>query len=128
VQLSEGAGTTDLAVSSQQPGELVRELFLQILSRAPSTDEQNLFTEELTAGFADRAVPGVEPPSQPVIRRNAVSWSNHLNKEATRIKQELEESARRGDPPTLRLTESWRTQTEDVIWVLLNSPEFAFVP
>lgn len=128
VQLSEGAATTDLALTSPQPGELVRELFVQMLSREPSSEEQVLFMEELTSGFVDRVVPGVEPPSQPAIRRNAVSWSNHLNKEATRIKQELEESARLGDPPTKRLTESWRTQTEDVIWVLLNSPEFAFVP
>ena len=128
VQLSEGAATTELAVTSQQPGELVHELFMQVLSREPSPEEHALFTEELATGFADRVVPGIEPPTQPVIRRNAVSWSNHLNKEATRIKQELEESARLGDPPTQRLSESWRTRAEDVIWVLLNSPEFAFVP
>ena len=128
VQLSEGAVTTDLALTSQQPAELANALFMQILSREPSANEQELFADELTSGFVDRVIPGVEPPSQPVIRRNAVSWSNHLNKEATRIKQESEESARLGDPPTRRLTESWRTQAEDVIWVLLNSPEFAFVP
>ena len=128
VQLSEGAATTSLALTSQEPAELATALFMQILSREPSLDEQALFAEELSSGFTDRVVPGIEPPSQPVIRRNAVSWSNHLNKEATRIKQELEESARLGDPPTKRLTESWRTQAEDVIWVLLNSPEFAFVP
>lgn len=127
VQLSDRATTTDIALQSQPPGALVAQLFEQVLSREPSVEEMELFVAELIPGFAERVVPGAEPA--PIVgRRNAVSWSNHLNKEATRIKQELEDAARLGDPPTKLLTESWRVQAEDALWVLLNSPEFAFVP
>ncbi len=127
VQLSDNATTTELALETSDSTELVRSLFLQILTRQPSDNELSLFTSELEPGFEARVVAGAQ--KNPIaIRRNAVSWSNHLNAEATRIKQELEKAAVDGDPPTQRLTESWRTQAEDVLWVLLNSPEFAFVP
>ena len=57
-----------------------------------------------------------------------VSWSNHLHPEATVIRQQQEARARAGDPPTERLTKEWRTRCEDVIWAVLNSPEFVFTP
>ena len=57
-----------------------------------------------------------------------VSWSNHLNPEATRIKQEAERAARAGDPPTDRLRAAWRERMEDAVWALVNSPEFVFMP
>jgi len=57
-----------------------------------------------------------------------VSWSNHLNPEATRIKQELEKEVRVGDIPTERLRPEWRERMEDVLWALVNTPEFVFVP
>jgi hypothetical protein len=57
-----------------------------------------------------------------------VSWSNHLTNEANAIKIQLEAAARRGDPPTPRLTAAWRERMEDVLWSLLNDPEFVFSP
>jgi hypothetical protein len=51
-----------------------------------------------------------------------------LSPEATRIKLELERAARAGDPPTTRLTAPWRERMEDMLWSLVNSPEFTFVP
>jgi hypothetical protein len=57
-----------------------------------------------------------------------VSWSNHLNAEATKIKLEAERAARAGDPPSERIAAPWRERMEDAVWALVNSPEFMFVP
>jgi hypothetical protein len=127
VQFSDNSAATELAVTASSPEQLVTELFRRILTRDPQPEELEQMAGELREGFGDRMVSGAER-RPPVARRNSVSWSNHLNKEATKQKQQQEESAREGDPPTLRLQESWRLAAEDVVWVLLNTPEFAFVP
>ena len=57
-----------------------------------------------------------------------VSWNNHLSEEANRIKVELEKRVLAGDPPTNRLRPEWRERLEDVVYALVNSPEFIFVP
>ena len=67
-------------------------------------------------------------PPKPRKATRPVSWSNHLNPEATKIKQEAEREARVGDPPTARITPAWRERMEDAVWALVNSPEFVFVP
>jgi hypothetical protein len=41
---------------------------------------------------------------------------------------EQEKAARAGDPPTARLDANWRGRAEDVLWSMLNAPEFLFVP
>ena len=38
------------------------------------------------------------------------------------------EAVEQGDPPTRRLQPAWREQMEDMIWAVMNSPEFVFVP
>ncbi|MCA9062227.1 MAG: DUF1553 domain-containing protein [Planctomycetaceae bacterium] len=128
VQLSDGGRITEYCVEAPTAEQLVEQMFLSVLSRRPDTAELGDFTAELQRTFASRIVPGVEPQAQPVIIRNSVSWSNHLNAEATRQKQLQEEAARLGDPPTERLAVDWRLAAEDLLWVLLNSPDFAFMP
>lgn len=128
VQLSEDSAVTALALEADSPEQFVRRLTQRILTREPRSDELQAFGEAVSVGFTDRRVPGATPPEQPPIRRNLISWSNHLNAKATEIKQQMETAAREGDPPTVLLTEDWRTRAEDVVWVLLNSPEFVFLP
>ncbi len=128
-KLSDNSGLTELCLEEQPVEQLVDDLFLQILSRPPSSDERAMIAEVLADGYEARLVASSndEPQRQP-RRRNAVSWSNHLSPEATQIKLELERAAREGDPPTARLDPRWRERMEDVVWSLFNSPEFVFVP
>ena len=72
-------------------------------------------------------VPGAKATKR-VKSNHAVSWSNHLSPEATRIKVEMERLTRAGDPPTERLQLEWREKMEDMLWAMANSPEFVFVP
>jgi hypothetical protein len=127
VQLSDNTVLTELALTATTPQQFIQHLFQRVLGREPTASELQQFNDELMPGFADRVVPGAKA-HPPMAKRNSVSWSNHLNAAATRQKHEQEEAARLGDPPTERLTEAWRITAEDVLWVLLNAPEFAFVP
>jgi hypothetical protein len=127
VRLSDDSELTRLCVDSATPAELVEHLFASILGRQPSAAEADLFTAELEPGFAERHT-GISAPVKQSARRNAVSWSNHLSAEATKIKQELERAVLAGDPPSVRLAAAWRERAEDVVWAMFNTPEFVFVP
>ena len=102
-------------------------MFLRTLSREPSEKEVEVFSAVLAEGYSDRRLPGA-PVNKPRNYRTTVSWANHLSPEATEIKYEVEKLVREGDPPTQRLTDDWRQRMEDVVWALVNSPEFVFVP
>lgn len=108
--------------------QLTRETFLRLLARPPTPDEEKLFAGFLQAGFESRL--DVDAVRAPKLRKaqRPVSWSNHLNPEATRIKLDAERAARAGDPPTDRILPAWRERMEDAVWALVNSPEFVFVP
>jgi hypothetical protein len=108
--------------------QLARETYLRLASRIPTKEEESVFTSYLKQGFDSRLAvsEGAVPKQRKALR--PVSWSNHLNPEATRIKQQLEREARAGDEPTARLAPAWRERMEDAVWALLNSPEFVFVP
>ena len=108
--------------------ELTRETFLRIASRLPTPEEEQHFVTYLKKGFDSRLAISEKTSTKKRKAERPVSWSNHLNAEATRIKQELEREARAGDPPTERLAPAWRERMEDAVWALVNSPEFVFVP
>lgn len=130
-RLSDDHGVTALALKEQSVDVFVDTLFLKLLTRLPSADEKALYVKHLSAGFESRLTDPdtIKPkPQSNREREKYVSWSNHLDGEATTVRMEQEKAARRGDPPTERLDAEWRQRLEDVLWAMLNAPEWAFSP
>jgi len=129
VRLSDDHAVTELCLQAKSPEQVVDGVFLRFLSRPPTSVERTTFAAELRNGFDERIDPkGEIQPCNALRYRNAVSWSNHLHADATTIKLELQKLVEAGDPATNRLQPEWREAAEDMIWSLINSPEFLFVP
>lgn len=128
-QLSDDSAFTELALTAKSPEEFVDSVTQRLLTRPATAAERKLFGDLLRDGFESRIVPGDHPVrrSQPP-RQTGVSWSNHLKPEANLRKQRLAEELAFGDPTTSRLNADWRERAEDMIWSLINSPEFLIVP
>lgn len=128
-QFSEDSAFTELALRDQSVEEFVEQVFRRVLTRKPRADELTMFTSLLREGYAGRRLVGATPGLRPGrLRRDGVSWSNHLKPEANNLKTEFQKVVERGDPPTTLLDADWRERAEDMIWALINSPEFVFVP
>ncbi len=129
-RLSDDHGITALALKEQSLDAFIDALFLKLLTRHPTADERALYAKHLAPGFETRSNPQstVRNPQSNRVRDKYVSWSNHLDAEATTVRMEQEKSARRGDPPTERLDAGWRQRLEDILWAMLNAPEWAFSP
>ncbi|HSU67809.1 MAG TPA: DUF1553 domain-containing protein, partial [Tepidisphaeraceae bacterium] len=128
--LSDDHGITQLALQDQPVGQLVDRLFLKLLTRPPNPTERESVVRYLRNGY-DHRITQPAPSAAPSARRKPppyVSWSNHLDPEATIVRQRQEADARRGDPPTQRLDPAWRSKMEDVLWSMLNAPQWAFEP
>jgi len=127
-RLSDDSDFATLSLQDQPVEELVGKTVMKTLTREPTDTEMEMFVELLQPGYAERInkhAKIVHPKPLPV---NLVGWSNHLSSRANEIKVELEHAIKKGDPPTQRLKDDWRNRYEDVLWTLLNSPEFVFVP
>jgi hypothetical protein len=57
-----------------------------------------------------------------------VTWSNHLQPEANTIAKEQERRTRTGPPADTRLRPEWRELFEDLVWSLVNTREFVWMP
>jgi hypothetical protein len=128
-RLSEDSVFTEMALEDQPLERLIERVFLRALTRQPTDAERALFVELLADGYADRRV-DVDPSEICIqrLRNPGVSWSNHLSPEANELMVELAEKVRQGDPPTKRLKADWRERMEDLLWTVMNTPEFVFVP
>ena len=127
-RLSEDHGITELALEKQSLEQFVERLFLRLLTRRPTAAEKEFYADSLRPGYAERILssPVVERPP-PHQHRKYVAWSNHMKSEANTLRLAEEAVARRGDPPTTRLDAAWRTRLEDVLWAMLNAPEWTNV-
>jgi hypothetical protein len=129
VRLSDDGAITALCLEDQPADALIHAVYLRVLSRPPGDVEVKRLVAYLGDTYGTRIVPGARPhPRPPAAGARRVSWSNHLSPEASTIQIEHERAARAGDPPTARLTGEFRERMEDIVWALINSPEFMFVP
>lgn len=128
-RLSDDHGVAQLALRDQPIDPFLDQLFLKLLTRHPSQAEREQYRAYLAPGFENRLrSPGASPAPAPRVREKFVSWSNHLDPEATLLRQAQEQAARRGDAISERLDAGWRDRLEDVLWAVLNSPEWVFSP
>ena len=107
--------------------DLVRIVYLRVLSRPPTDAEASRMVAYLGEAHADRVVPA----PRPTPGRGASGGSPGRTTStpgATEIQLLEEKAAREGDPPTYRLRPEFRERMEDVVWALFNSPEFVLIP
>ena len=129
-RLSDDHGVTQLALKKQSVDQFIDQLFLKLLTRHPSTEERDLYIKHLSEGYDTR----LNHQSRIIEHKSTrsrvpyVSWSNHLDSEATTVRMAQESAARAGDTPTDRLNADWRQRLEDVLWAMLNAPEWAYSP
>lgn len=125
----EGSTIAELAVSSATPDQLLDSIFLRYLSRLPTDAERAPLAKALAEGFEQRLIAAgeVRSPTAPEVLPR-VTWSNHLRSEATTVAMELERRARTGPPADPRFRPQWREVLEDVVWSVVNVPEFVWVP
>ena len=104
--------------------------YLRVLSRPPTDQESEVFTDFLRPFYDDRKVEGAELTEVDDSGKtdSRVSWANHMDSEATLIRMEEERKVRMGDDPTETLKPEYRERFEDALWALVNSPEFKLLP
>lgn len=138
IRMVRGGALAKMAMEAGSPDELIQRAYLRYLSRFPSPTELSDLRDVLAPGFETREVIdpklGQEEPGepfaipQPLGHFPKVTWSNHLRPEANEIAIELEKLARQGPAVEERLQKDWRERFEDVLWCIINSDEFVWLP
>lgn len=123
-RLSDDHGLTTLALEDQPLEKLVDRLFLRLFTRPPTAQERAEHVATLREGYESRRLVAEANPPTSAPRRKFVSWSNHNIPEANSLRLEEEAEAKRGAAPTTRLAPDWRTRFEDIVWAMLNAPEW----
>jgi hypothetical protein len=127
-QFSEDSIFVRFALIAETPADFVEAAFRQVLSRPPTPTERDLFVTLLAADFSDRKTGALPLPLPRWPARDGVSWANHLSTESNEIKIARQKEVEKGDPPTAQLKQAWREKAEDLVWTLVNSPEFVWIP
>ena len=129
-RLSDDSVFTRLSLEDHALEDLVREAYLRVLSRPPTDQESEVFTDFLRPFYDDRKVEGAELTEVDDSKKtdSRVSWANHMDSKSTLIRMEEERKVRMGDDPTETLKPEYRERFEDALWALVNSPEFKLLP
>jgi len=128
-RLSDDHPLTNLALIDQPAEKLLDELFLKLLTRKPTEAEKKSYLPLILDGYNTRIVenPAPQKSDKPRGPEKYVTWTNHLDPEADLIRQQQILDARAGDPPTNKLQADWRNRFEDILWAILNSPEWIYL-
>ena len=128
-RLSDDHPLTELALTDQPAEKLLDGLFLKLLTREPTEAEKKSYLPLILDGYDTRVVENPAPvkSDKPRGPEKYVTWTNHLDPEADIVRQGQVSAARAGDPPTNRLAEDWRNRFEDILWAMLNSPEWIYL-
>jgi hypothetical protein len=127
-QLSEDSVFVALALEAKTPDQFVTRVTRQILAREPTPAERDLLVGLVSEGFDTRKTGSPPGPRPTWPKRDGVSWSNHLSSESNELRVARQKEVEKGDPPTTLLTADWRERAEDLVWALVNSPEFVWIP
>lgn len=128
IDFSDDSELTLSALQDQPVEAFVESLFQRLLTRTPTSDEREMFSDQLREGYDVRIVAGAEvvPPKR--IFRSGITWINHFHPDADHEAVRRSREILEGDLKSVRLDANWRERAEDVVWVLINSPEFIFIP
>jgi hypothetical protein len=126
IDLADHGALVELCLVNQPIEQLVEQLLLRLLCREPTPPERQRYVDLLSEGYEDRKT-GL-PAAVRQVDRSPLAWSNNLDAEANRIGEQRQRGAIDGDVPTRRLNDDWRARVEDMVWAVINSPEFVFVP
>ena len=126
IDLSDRGQLVDVALAADSPEALLTTLTRRLLTRDPTPQERERLLPLLRDGFDSRATG--EPATVEPIHRRLVTWRNHFDPNADRLQTERMAALEAGESPSPRLEPTWRAACEDVVWTLLNTPEFVWVP
>ena len=99
---------------------------LAVLGRRATDLEESRLGSLVSEGFETRQTSARDHPE--AVYRRRISWRNHFDPLADELVRQRIAELEAGAAPTKRLAASWRERAEDLQWVLVNSPEFVWVP
>ena len=120
------AWVTEAACEADSPAAFVDLLTLAVFGRQATREELTRYGDLMADGFESRCTGSQDEPQR--VYRRRISWRNHFDPVADELVRQRIAELEAGGEPTRQLTRDWRERAEDLQWVLINSPEFSWVP
>ena len=129
-QLSEDSAFVAMALAAETPADFVEATFSRRSCRGRRRPRSAICSLRCLADdFSSRktgALPGLSSRLARPRRRELVEPLADRNR--TKIRLPGRRQFEKGDPPTTQLKAAWRERAEDMVWALINSPEFVWIP